>query len=194
MKLAGPTTGRRLRWLLAPLAVLSLLAAGCGNDDSSGPTGGSDEASEDALDEASTGDDDGDSATSVLTACELFPKDEAEAIVGAELELLGASDDYRCSYVEVTDGASLVGALVSISPFPATVDDLQMLRDAYAPETVEDLIGLGDAAIYHDDGPVHDVQFVKNGVWVTVVVTGLADGGDVRPAEMAIAEAAAARL
>ena len=114
--------------------------------------------------------------------------------MGADLELIPASDDFRCSYDGGIVEGKIIGALLSISVFESDEEDLNVLRDALAPETIEDLPGLGDAAFYHDAGALHDLQFVKNGVWVTIAVNGVVGSDDVRAAEMQIAVAAAARL
>ncbi len=127
-----------------------------------------------------------------LTACELFPEDEAEAIIGTDLELLEASDDFRCSYVAVDGG--LAGAVLSVLPTAAKVEDLDVVRNAYQGSTIEEIPGLGDAGFYHDDGPIHDVQFVKGDIWVTIGVAELVGSDDYRAAALQIAHAAADRL
>ncbi len=165
----------RVAWLAVAVA---LLAAACGDD----PTESADQTAQQ-----------GDSAsTSTPTACELFSEEEAEAVIGADLDLLAASDDYRCSYVGVED--STYGAVLSYLPTLSNPDDLQVVREAYGLDTIEEISGLGDDAFFHDDGPIHDVQFIKDGVWVTVAVAGLAVGDDFRSAALEIAESAAERL
>ncbi len=193
---SGPA--RRIRRSAAVLAATALLVSGCG-DDSSAPSGeapdtGGGEPSDGAAERGN--DDTGDTGQpddqASRTACELFPEDEAETVIGADLELIPASDEYRCSYVGVSD--IMVGAVLSFTPGTSKVEDLQVLRDAYGVDTIEEIEGLGDAGFYHEADPIYDAQFIKNGVWVTVAVAGLVGSDDFRAATLQIAQAAADRL
>ncbi len=180
--------------LLALLLVAITVLVACGDDDSDGRVvndSGNETTDEGAGDEADDSGEPSGGAT-FLTACELFPEDEAEAIIGTDLELLEASDDFRCSYVAVDGG--LAGAVLSVLPTAASIDDLDVVRNAYKESTVEDLPGLGDAAFWHDDGPIHDVQFIAGDIWVTIAVAELVGSDDYRAAALQIAEAAEERL
>jgi len=187
---------KRVLALVACLTAATLLLAACGGGDESGstPTVAPADTTAATTAEAPETTAPGSSGSSTITACELFPQDEAEAIIGAPLELIAASDDYRCSYDGGLVDGELLGALLSISPTSADASDLAAARGALDPATTEDIEGLGEAAYYWDAGAVHSVNFVKNGVFVIVTVNELVDGDDVRAAEMQIALAASARL
>ncbi len=213
LEVSGMSSVKALAAVVAvAVAVAAIVLLSDGSDDSNSPSATADESPEvessgGTASDPVSGDEDspdstepsttvvsGDESAAFVSACDLFPEAEAEAIVGADLSLIPASDEYRCSYsADPSDGRNL-GALLSILPTVSDVDDLLVLKDALAPGTTEEIPGLGDYAFYHEDGALHDLQMLKNGVWVVVAVSGLVGSDDYRAAEMQIAAAAAARL
>ncbi len=163
--------------------VLMLAAAACGSAVDQPATSPSTPA---------TSADSSNPTSETVTACSLFSQADAESVIAADLTANEFNDEYDCTYFASEDPT--IAATVTLRPFAATAQDIADLHAVFAEGTLEDIAAIGEAAVYYHDGAVHSLQFVQSGSYVTVIVTGVPDGDDVRAAETAIAMLIAAKL
>lgn len=172
------------RSIAAGIIALIFLLAGCSGDDGDGDTNpaqlsdqNSDENSagvaedDEALlddDEATNGESASD-ANAAIDACTLVTKEEAEAVVGQEIELESSGDSGGfCTYDTVTEDLSIVMIQVGVQPGALSNDvELKTVAELVADGLghsgeLAEISGLGDGAYLADGGLIPTI-FVASG-------------------------------